>query len=66
MKGVQQTAEPKDSRALTDYRSQHGPMLRPMVALIEQAQMAVDEVTDVLGRAALDEETREGKDVRVA
>ena len=39
---VQQIAGPKDSPAWTDYLSQHGPMLLPMVELIEQAQMAVD------------------------
>jgi hypothetical protein len=51
---VYQIAERKDNRALTDYLAQHGQMLLPMVELIEQAQLAVDEFIDVLGRAALE------------
>ena len=39
---------------MTDYLAQHGQMLLPMVELIEQAQLAVDEFIDVLGRAALE------------
>ena len=54
MKRVYQIAERKDNRALTDYLAQHGQMLLPMVELIEQAQLAVDEFIDVLGRAALE------------
>ena len=54
MKRVYQIAERKDNRALTEYLAQHGQMLLPMVELIEQAQLAVDEFIDVLGRAALE------------
>ena len=54
MKRVYPIAEAKDSRALTDYLTAHGQMLLPMVELIEQAQLAVDEFIDVLGRAALE------------
>ena len=54
MKRVYQIAERKDNRALTDYLAQHGQLLLPMVELIEQAQLAVDEFIDVLGRAALE------------
>jgi transposase-like protein len=51
---VYQIAERKDNRALTEYLAQHSQMLLPMVELIEQAQLAVDEFIDVLGRAALE------------
>ena len=54
MKQVYQIAQQKDNRALTKYLAQHGQMLLPMVELIEQAQLAVDEFIDVLGRAALE------------
>ena len=54
MKRVYQIAERKDNRALTDYLAQDGQMLLPMVELIAQAQLAVDEFIDVLGRAALE------------
>jgi len=54
VKRVYQIAERKDSRALTEYLAQHGQLLLPMVELIEQAQLAVDEFIDVLGRAALE------------
>jgi len=54
VKRVYQIAERKDNRALTEYLAQHGQMLLPMVELIEQAQLAVDEFIDVLGRAALE------------
>lgn len=54
MKRVYQIAERKDNRALTEYLAQDGQMLLPMVELIAQAQLAVDEFIDVLGRAALE------------
>jgi len=54
VKRVYQIAERKDNRVLTDYLARHGQMLLPMVELIEQAQLAVDEFIDVLGRAALE------------
>jgi putative transposase len=54
VKRVYQIAEGKDNRPLTDYLAQHGQMLLPMVELIEQAQLAVDEFIDVLGRGALE------------
>lgn len=49
-----QIADQKDSKALTEFLSQHGQMLLPMMELIEQAQLAVDELVDVLGRSALE------------
>ena len=43
-----------DSRKLTDFLSQEGQLLLPMVDLITQAQMAVDELIDVTGRATIE------------
>lgn len=43
-----------DSRKLTDFLSQQGQLLLPMVGLITQAKAAVDELIDVTGRAAIE------------
>jgi transposase-like protein len=43
-----------DSRKLTDFLSQQGQLLLPMVGLITQARAAVDEIIDVTGRAAIE------------
>ena len=49
-----QVADRKDSRALTEFLSREGQILLPMVQLIEQAEMAVDELIGVAGRATLE------------
>src|SRR4030042_3887268 len=43
-----------DKRKLTDFLSQQGQLLLPMVGLITQAQAAVDELIDVTGRSAIE------------
>ena len=43
-----------DSRKLTDFLSQQGQLLLPMVGLITQAKAAVDELIDVTGRSAIE------------
>ncbi len=43
-----------DRRALKEFMAQGGQFLLPIVALIEQAQTAVDDVIDVIGRAAIE------------
>ncbi len=60
MKGTYQIADRKDSRALAEFLSGEGQLLLPMLQLIEQAEMAVDELIDVAGRATI-----EGVSVRV-
>jgi putative transposase len=47
-----QIAEKKDSTDLQEFLVREGQGLVPMVELIEQAQLAVDEFIDVLGRAS--------------
>jgi len=54
VKQVYQIASKKDSRELASFLARNGQALLPMVELIEQAQMAVDDFIDVLGRAALE------------
>jgi len=49
-----QIAERTDSQALAQFLQKEGQLLLPMVELIEQAQLAVDELIDVTGRATLE------------
>ena len=43
MKQVYQVADRRDSRALAEFLSQDGQLLLPLLELIEQAELAVDE-----------------------
>ncbi|HCU38789.1 MAG TPA: IS256 family transposase [Armatimonadetes bacterium] len=54
MSGVYQIVDGEDTRALSEYLSQNGQLLLPMLELIEQGTMAVDDFINVLGRAALE------------
>jgi transposase-like protein len=49
-----QIAEKKDSQALAEFLASEGQLLLPMVELITQAELAVDEVIDVMGRATVE------------
>ena len=49
-----QIASQKDSRQLRQFLAQHGQALQPMVELIEQGRLAVEELVGQLGRAALE------------
>ena len=49
-----QIAEKNDSRKLAEFLSQDRQGLLPMVELLCQAEMAVDELIDVTGRAAIE------------
>jgi len=44
----------KNSRELAKFLSKEGQLLLPMLELIEQAEAAVDEVIDVVGRASVE------------
>ncbi len=48
-----QTITPGDNRALTDFLVRNGQFLLPMVRLIEDARLAIDEVIDVTGRTCI-------------
>ena len=54
MRQTYQTVDRKDSRALAQFLSREGQALLPMLDLIEQAEMAVDELIDVAGRATIE------------
>jgi len=49
-----QIIDRKDSRPLTELLQKEGQFLLPIVGLIETAQMAIDEVIDVTGRATIE------------
>ena len=51
---VYQIVERKDSQQLAAFLSANGQALLPLVELIEQGQLVVDEFIGVLGRAALE------------
>ncbi len=48
------TMHKNDTQALARFLSKNGQALLPMVELIEQSQLAVDELIDVLGRASIE------------
>jgi len=54
MSRVCQIAERKDRKALAEFLSKEDQLLLPMLELIEQAEMAVDELIDVMGRATIE------------
>jgi transposase-like protein len=54
MEAAYRIADRKDSRALAQFLSGEGQALLPMLELIEQAEMAVDELIDVAGRATIE------------
>lgn len=49
-----QVVSRSDRRALAEFLSQEGQLLLPMLELIEQAKLAVDELIDVAGRATIE------------
>jgi transposase-like protein len=51
---VYQIAGTQDTQAVEEFLVQNGQALLPMVELIEEAQLAVDEFIDVLGRASIE------------
>ena len=54
MKKDYQITSRSDRRALAEFLSQEGQLLLPMLELIEQAELAVDELIDVAGRATIE------------
>lgn len=49
-----QIIDRKESRKLAEFLSKEGQLLLPMLELITQTEMAVDELIDVAGRAAIE------------
>jgi transposase-like protein len=54
MRQSYQVVSPKDSRQLSEFLAKEGQFLLPMLDLITQAEMAVDELIDVTGRATIE------------
>jgi putative transposase len=48
------TKETSNSRSLAEFFSRNGQALLPMVELIEQSRLVVDELIDVAGRATIE------------
>ena len=65
MKKDYQIASRSDRRALAEFLSKEGQLLLPMLKLIEQAELAVDELIDVAGRATIEavQDARKGTPV---
>ena len=49
-----QTCDAKDSRKLAEFLAREGQVLLPMLDLVTRAEVAVDEVIEVVGRATLE------------
>lgn len=49
-----QIASREDSGKLREFLAEHGEMLLPMVELVEEGQLAEEEMVGKLGRAALE------------
>jgi len=54
MKKDYQVASRSDRRALAEFLSKEGQLLLPMLELVELAELAVDELIDVAGRATIE------------
>lgn len=54
MKEEYQIINKKESKELAKFLAKEGQFLLPMLDLIEQAQLAVDETIDVVGRSAIE------------
>lgn len=54
MKESYQIVGKKETRELAEFLVENGQMLVPMVELVEQSRMAVGELIDALGRAAIE------------
>ena len=54
MKQAYQIREQGDSEALTVFLANEGPLLLPMDRLIEHEDLAIGELTELMGRAAIE------------
>lgn len=54
MKGSYEVADAKDRRAIGEFLKREGQFLLPMVELVERAELAIDEVIEVVGRATIE------------
>ena len=54
MKTTYEVANGADRRAIREFLKQEGQFLLPMVELVEQAELAIDGVIEVMGRATIE------------
>lgn len=54
MKRTYEVTERTDKRAIREFMKREGQFLLPMVSLVERAEVAIDEVIDVMGRATIE------------
>ncbi len=54
MKKTYEVADGTDRRAIADFLKQEGQFLLPMVELVDRAELAIDEVIEVMGRATIE------------
>lgn len=54
MKQSYQIGDRTDSKALAEFLAKEGQFLLPMLELIEQSEVAIDELIDVMGRATIE------------
>ena len=54
MKRTYEVAKASDKRAIGEFLKREGQFLLPMVELVERAEMAIDEVIEVMGRATIE------------
>jgi hypothetical protein len=57
--------DPQERHASIHFLTKNGQALLPMVELIEQSQLAVDQLIDVLGRASIEAVLRRRPQTRV-
>ncbi|MCJ7627902.1 MAG: IS256 family transposase [Longimicrobiales bacterium] len=53
MKRTYEVADQTDKRAIEEFLKREGQFFLPMVELVERAEVAIDEVIDVVGRATI-------------
>lgn len=54
MKGTYEVHNGTDRRAITEFLKREGQVLLPMVELVDRAELAIDEVIEVMGRATIE------------
>lgn len=54
MKGTYEVMDGTDRRAIAEFLKSEGQFLLPMVELVDRAELAIDEVIEVIGRATIE------------
>lgn len=54
MKGTYEVTDGTNRRAITEFLKSEGQFLLPMVELVDRAELAIDEVIEVIGRATIE------------